>query len=322
MSSPHERILVIRLGALGDLIFCFQAFHEIRQAHPTAEIALLTRTPFVAFAQALPWFDHVFVETHPTLKTPGSWLELRKTIRDFGPNRVYDLQGKTRQTVLYALLGGPLGPEWSGAAPLCTFPRPWPPKPDMHFMDFISAQLRAANVPQQPPPDLSWFDAPVEKFGLLSRYVVLVPGCSPKALYKRWPTEKFAELVAAMKRRSLTTVMIGSSADEDVALSLKKKAPDVQNLCGKTSLFELAGILRRAEGAIGNDTGPLHMAAALRTPTVALLSGRTNPVWSKPPGPNVAWRQSERIEDLKTEDALAAYDSLAIGEGKGMKPPY
>ncbi len=310
MAPQKEHILVIRLGALGDLVFCFQAFHEIRQAHPDAESALLTRGPFAAFARSLPWFNRVIIDTHPTFLTPVAWARLRKEIVDFAPDRIYDLQGKNRQTILYALLGGPFGPAWSGAAPLCKFPRPWPPAKDMHFTDFLAAQLRAADVPPLPPPDLSWFDAPIEKFGLPERYAVLIPGCSPNAPHKRWPAHKFATLAQNLRSKNLVCVAVGTDADAEAVGTIKTLTTNVFDLCGKTSLFELAGVLRRAALVVGNDTGPLHMAGALGAPTLALFSGKSNPVWSKPPGPKVAWRQSAAIADLGVNDVVGACEKL------------
>jgi ADP-heptose:LPS heptosyltransferase len=310
--TQKEHILVIRLGALGDLVFCFQAFHEIRRAHPKAEIALLTRAPFAAFARSLPWFDNIIIDTHPTLATPLRWLSLRNDIAAFAPSRVYDLQGKNRQSVLYALLGGPLGPLWSGPAPFCKFPRPLP-APGMHFTDFLAAQLRVAGVTSAPAPDLAWFDANVEKFSLPAKYAVLIPGCSPSALHKRWPPPNFADLARRLGEKGLLAVAIGTNADAGSVSALRALAPDVLDLCGKTSLFELAGILRRAAIVIGNDTGPLHMAATLGAPTLALFSGKTNPAWSKPPGPKVAWRQSPNLADLSVDEVVAALQELGGG---------
>jgi len=310
VTLEKEHILVIRLGALGDLVFCFQAFHEIRQAHPDADIALLTREPFAAFAASLPWFNRVIIDTHPTFATPVRWLKLRHEIASFAPSVVYDLQGKNRQTILYALLGGPFGPAWSGAAPLCKYPRPWPPAPGMSFPEFMAAQLRAAGVLSMPAPDLFWFDAPTAKFALPSHYAVLIPGCSPNALHKRWPPQKFATLAKKLHDKGLACVAVGTQADEDVVNSIKASVPELMDLCGKTTLFELAGVLRRAALAVGNDTGPLHIAAVLRTPTVALFSGKSDPIWSRPPGPNVAWRQSTNLEDLSVANVVAAIDTV------------
>jgi len=318
VTPQKERILVIRLGALGDLVFCFQSFHEIRLAHPDAEIALLTRAPFAALAQAMPWFDRVIIDTHPTFTQPLAWARLVKEIKAFAPTRVYDLQGKKRQSILYTLLGGCLKLEWSGTAPLCQFPRVWPPTPTMHFTDFLAAQLRVAHVPAALPPDLAWCDAPVERFALPPPYAVLVPGCSPKALTKRWPPEKYAEAANGLRARNLSCVVVGTHADAAAVAAIKAAVPDVINLCGQTTLFELAGILRRAAIVIGNDTGPVHLGAAMGAPTLALFSGKTNPVWSKPPGKTVIWRQSPVLTDLSVREVLFALDLLLQhAKGKG-----
>jgi ADP-heptose:LPS heptosyltransferase len=309
--QPPASVLVIRLGALGDLVFCFQSFQDIRRAHPDAEIALLTRAPFAEFAKAIPWFDKVIVDTHPAATDIKGWAGLLSEIRAFAPTRVYDLQGKTRQTILYALLGGPLGPEWSGAAPLCKFPRVWPPLPDMHFTDFLAAQLRKAGIPATPKPDLTWLDAPVEKFALPPQYAVIIPGCSPGAPHKRWPPLRYAELATALQARSLACVAIGTSADKAAVEAIKANAPAVIDLCGGTTLLELAGILRRASVVIGNDTGPIHVAAAVGAPTLALFSGRSNPVWSKPPGERVNFVQKTNLNDLAVTEVVAALDGLS-----------
>jgi ADP-heptose:LPS heptosyltransferase len=310
VTPEKEHILVIRLGALGDLVFCFQAFHEIRRAHPEAEIALLTRANFADFARSLPWFDRVIIDTHPTFTQPLAWIKLRREIVDFAPTRIYDLQGKNRQTVLYALLGGPLGPDWSGAAPLCKFPRPWPPAPNMHFTDFLAAQLRAAGVPQAAAPDLAWLDAPLERFALPENYAVLIPGCSPDAPHKRWPPKCFAEVAHRLHTRNLSCIVVGTAADAEAVAAIKVIAPEIVDLCGQTSLFELAGILRRAACVIGNDTGPVHMAAVVGAPTLALFSGLSNPVWSKPPGKRVSWRQSPALADLRVDEVFFAFQLL------------
>ncbi len=309
MAFKKERILVIRLGALGDLIFCFQSFREIRLAHPDAEIALLTRPAYAAFARMLPFFDGVLIDTHPTF-SPSAWLQLRREIKAFAPTRVYDLQGKRRQSILYALLGGPHGPAWSGAAPWCAFPRPWPPKPGMHFTDFLSAQLRAAGVPAAPQTDLTWLDQATEAYAPPSPYAIIIPGCSPDAPHKRWPAKNFAEIVHKLRAQKISCIAVGTDADANVIDDIKKLAPDLINFCGKTNLFELAGLLRRAAGVIGNDTGPLHLAAAVGAPTLALFSGKSDPAWSKPPGKKVAWRQSPNLSDLSVDEVFFAFAVL------------
>ncbi len=310
MNNDKEHILVIRLGALGDLVFCFQSFHEIRRAHPDAEIALLTRAPFAAFAAKMPWFDRIIIDTHPATTDIGGWLKLRKEIKSFAPTRIYDLQGKTRQTILYALLGGPFAGDWSGAAPLCTFPRPWPPQPDAHFTQFLADQLRAAGVEAASPFDISWLDTPTEKFALPTPYILIVPGCSPHAPHKRWPANKYAALAKGLQKRGVACVAVGTESDAPVIAAIKTDVPDLVDLCGKTSLFELASLARHAACVVGNDTGPVHLAAATGAPVLALFSKTSNPVWSKPPGAIVACLESPDLADLKVSAVGVALDIL------------
>ncbi|HVI50693.1 MAG TPA: glycosyltransferase family 9 protein [Candidatus Sulfotelmatobacter sp.] len=310
MSGVRDRILVIRLGALGDLIYCFQAFHEIRQAHPGAEIALLVRKPFAAFAQAMPWFDKIIIDTHAKLSQQKDWWAQVREIEAFAPTRIYDLQGKRRQTLLFWSLKGPWGPEWSGEATFAHFGRLKPEVTKMHFTDFVAGQLRMAGVPPAGPADTVWLDAPVDHLNLPKRFAALIPGCTPKAAYKRWPPAHYAELARRIMAAGVPCAVIGTKDDLPVVDAIRAEAPGILNLAGKTSLFELAGVLRRAAVAVGNDTGPMHMAAAVGTPTLALFSQSTSPPWSRPLGDHADWLRSANLDDLAVETVWQAVKSL------------
>lgn len=308
MNAP-QRILVIRLGALGDLVLCFQAFHEIRRAHPGAKIALLTMPAFAAFASLMPWFDEIIIDERPPGQELGQWFGLIRKIRKFKPQRVYDLQGKLRQTVLFAALGGPFGPQWSGAAPLCSLPRLWPPQEGMHFTDFIAAQLRLAQVPSQPPPALPWLNAPVEGFGLPERTALLIPGCAPGREYKRWPVTHYVDLARRLYERKIAPVAIGAKADAEAIAAIRAEAPYVIDLGSRTSLPQLATLARRSVAVIGNDTGPTHLAAAVGAPVIALMSDKVDPAWSAPHGPRTKWLQGKPIAALTVDEVFVAINS-------------
>jgi ADP-heptose:LPS heptosyltransferase len=302
--AMKERILVIRLGALGDLVLCFAAFQTIRKAHPGAEIALLTMPAFQGFARQMPWFDTVLTDLRSPRYRIDIWWQLWRSIRRFRPTRVYDLQGKSRQDVLYFLLGGPLGPEWSGAAPFCSHPRLWPPQPGMHFVDFLAAQLERARINVGGGVDLSWLDGAVEGLGLPERYALIIPGCAPERLYKRWPAEKYAELAMRLKEKGLGCVAIGTVSDGYAISEIAARAPHVIDLCGKTSLGQVAALARRAACVVGNDTGPTHLAAAVGGRTVALMSDKVDPVWSAPRGPHAVWLQGKPLGELGVAEVL------------------
>ncbi len=312
--SGKERILVIRLGALGDLILCFQAFQEIRAAHPDAEIALLTMPAFADFAKRIPWFDRVIVDPRPSASQPFKWLRLVKDIRKFGPKRIYDLQGKKRQSILFALLGGRLwGPEWSGAAPFCSHPRLTEPSPGMHFTDYVAAQLQLADVQPLPPVDAGWFgkvsDTPLGRFLLPERYAVLVPGCAPHRGYKRWPASNYAALAEKLQEKGIASVVVGTKQDAAAVSAIRAIAPGIIDLAGRTTLFQLAAVMRGATCVIANDTGPMHVAAAVGAPVLGLMSEQVDAAWNAPKGPRAKWLQGQPLSTLEVDKVL-----LALGE--------
>ncbi len=112
--------------------------------------------------------------------------------------------------------------------------------------------------------------------------IILHPGASYGSS-KRWPTEKFAELINLLQERKKAEILIiGSHQDtklaESIVSSVSKKP---LNLAGKTSLRLLAGLISHADIFITNDSGPMHMANALETPVVAIF-GPTNPALTGP----------------------------------------
>jgi ADP-heptose:LPS heptosyltransferase len=312
--TQRERILVIRLGALGDLVLCFRAFSAIRQAHPHAEIALLTMPAFAGFAASMPWFDKVLVDGRAPGWRLDLWEKLAAQVRRFSPTRVYDLQGKNRQTVLYALLGGPWGAEWSGAAPLCSHPRLWPPQDGMHFTDFVAAQLKLADVQVPSAGDVSWLDAPLD-FALPGKFVVLIPSCAAGREFKRWPAAHYAELANRLHARGIASVAVGTIQDKAAIAAIRETAPQVQDLAGKTSLLQLAGLVRRSLGVVGNDTGPTHLAAAVGAPTLALMSDRVDPVWSAPKGRQTQWLQGRPLALLGVDKVFLALQGMLDKNG-------
>ncbi|MBI1273914.1 MAG: ADP-heptose--LPS heptosyltransferase [Alphaproteobacteria bacterium] len=305
--ARHRRILVIKLGALGDMVLCMRAFQAIQRAHPKANIGLLTSPPFATLARRCGYFDAVLEDPRAPKWDIGAWLDLRRHVSDFKPSRVYDLQGKTRQSILYYLLGGPLGKiEWSGAAPACPLARPWPPAPGIHYTDFVDGQLKLAGITDIGEPDLAWLDAPVDQFKLPKKFALLLPGSSLDHPYKRWPAANFAALAKKLEERGMQVVMAGARGDETQLAMIEHLAPGTVNLINKTDLMQLASIARKAALAVGNDTGPTHVAAAAGAPTLALFSEKVDPAWSAPRGKTVKWLQGNPIDTITVDQALAA----------------
>lgn len=284
-------ILVIKLGALGDLVQAFEPFAAIRAHCPHDRITLLTTAPFVALAEASPWFDRVIVDARPAWLNLPAVLRLRRQLQ--GYDFVYDLQTSGRSNRYYRLAGRP---PWSGIARGASHPHVNPARNRMHNAARLREQLVAAGIRSFPPPNLAWLTAAGPM--LPEPYAILAPGCSPHLPWKRWPIGRFAELATVIADRGALPVVVGTVAERDLAESIRAECPTARDLTGQTSLLELAGILARASLVVGNDTGPTHMGAVLGCPTIALFATASHPELAAPRGPTPGFVTVLRDADL------------------------
>ncbi|MCX7867044.1 MAG: glycosyltransferase family 9 protein [Limisphaera sp.] len=300
----NQNILVIKLGAFGDIVLAFDAFHAIRTHHRRDRIVLLTRPAYATWAKTMPWFDEVWAEPRLSWCRVLQWLRWGSTLRNAGFTRVYDLQGNDR-TALYFHLLGRRKPEWSGPVRGCSHPRPDFRGQRLPAYERLLRQLEAAGVPRAGPADLSWLDGDLSAFSLPQRYVILVPGCSAHRPEKRWPASSFAALANRLQADGVACVAVGTRSDQATLAELMALAPHVLNLADRTNFGQLAALARRALAVVGNDTGPVHLMAAVGAPTVVLYSAASDPFVVRPNGPSVAWLQRPRLRDLEVDEVWA-----------------
>lgn len=297
-----DRILVIKHGALGDLVQSFDACAAIRAHHAGAEITLMTAPGQAALAGAMPWFDRVWLDSRPPLYRLGAWWAIRSRFLRQGFRRVYDLQCSARTARYFWMLPRARRPEWVGAARGASHPNPEFQGRELSNRDKMAAQLAVAGIGAPGPADLSWLTAPVAHLGLPERFALLIPGCSPHLPHKRWPASSYGGLAARLAARGLASAVAGTRVDRGAVDGVCGVAGDAVNLCGRTSLFELAEVARRAEVAVGNDTGATFLASAVGTRTVMLMSRHTDPAVSAPWGPGAAWLKRENLAALSVEE--------------------
>lgn len=281
------RVLVIKLGSLGEFVLSLPAMKRIREAHPRSHITLLTVPRYAELARSSRYFDHI--EPSGDVQGFGAAWSLARWIRRSDFDRVYDLENSPLTRKVFANLW-PNRPEWSGEVRGATHRCAGRTRARMHILERQADQLKTAgvwpNAPTQPgeapPPDLSWIlkrapsQRPVAGAVKPRPYALLAPGGVSKA-HETWPLEHYAELSRRLYDKGLDILVIGSPDESAMARTIQRSTPRARDLTGGTDFAQVAVLGARAALAVGNNSGATHLMAASGAPTIALFSQAADP---------------------------------------------
>jgi heptosyltransferase-2 len=294
-----RRILVRATNWVGDVVMCMPAFDALRLNFPEAHIAVLARPWVAALFESHPGVDQVISYA----RGKGPFRDLSEMIRVVRLTRSlkFDLAvlfQNAFEAALLAYLGGVplrLGYNTDGRRLFLTHAVI---RNDEilkeHQVEYYLAILRALNWQApvgEPILRVGQKEAAAIREVLSSKGLSeedSIVGLSPGAIFgpaKRWPVERFAAIGdRSCERWGAKVVLIGSEKDVTTCLDLSRAMRhEVLNLCGKTSLGEAMALIRRCRFFVGNDSGLMHVAAALDVPMVAVF-GSTNPIATGPRG--------------------------------------
>lgn len=290
------KILILKPSSLGDIVQALPVLRLLKRHHRDAEIYWWVETRNAPLLEGDPDLAGVFHFNRQRWGTPWHWGDIWTGIQELRRHRfdlVIDLQALARSGAVGWLAGGKFFVglhDWRELAPGyydISVPRP---SAQTHAVDWYLETLRALGVPVR--FDFEWMPKReavardmAERWDLNSGPIVaLLPGARWEN--KRWPAEHFRELVSRVRARnaSLRFFVIGAKDDVPLAAEIVSAAPDhCLDLTTRTSLVETVEVLRASSVVVTNDTGPMHIASALRKPVVALF-GPTNPRRTGPYG--------------------------------------
>ena len=305
--SKQDKILIIKHGALGDMVQALDGFASVRAGHRDAHLALLTTKPFAGLARAMPFFDEVIVDRRAKAWHIPAWLEIRSMFHQ-GWQRIYDFQSssRTRRYIKHLI---PSSVEFVGVHPGSSHL--------LGDMTGINNRVRMVMTAEKggcpaTSATTDWLDGQTadDRDQINPPYAVIIPGCSPAKPEKRWPAEDFADLAGMLLAEGVQPVLAGTAVDQAAGDIIKLHQPNVVDMIGKTSLTGLAGLLRHASLVVGNDTGPVFLAARLDAPTVMVMSRHTDPSMSAPYGKRAGWIKDDDITKITPAMVMAKAGDL------------
>jgi len=288
--SPAQsirRILVLRLERIGDLLMVLEAIRDARAAWPEAEIDLAVGSWNLALARLIPEVRRVHALDVPWLAREGTgatWPQLIGTARRWQTER-YDLvlnfEPDIRSNLLSWFAGAPrrVGYDSGGGGPLLTEAVPYDRSRHVsdNARDLVArAAGRRVDRPQSAPRLEVTPDAVLAASTVLGSTTHPIVGVHPSGgrESKQWHLERFADVARRLAReRGATIVITGSAADRPLADDVLRQLTDVPTIdaVGRLELPALAALIGRLDLLVTGDTGPMHLAAAMGTPLVALF---------------------------------------------------
>lgn len=304
---PSGRVLLVKFWGIGSLQLLTPAVRTLRARHPQSELVLLTLSGNREMAQTLGVFDRVLtldVDSSSWTVVLSRIARVIAALRRERFDSVYDFEFFTRFSALVTLLTGAddthgfaASKVWRGSFHRRNVPfnRYWHVARNFRVLagDEDGRPVAAGDVDalRFEPQDEACVEGLLAAAGLPAGlpYAVLDPNAGSLSLERRWPATRFGELATRLVREDgFSVVLIGSQGEREYTEGVRNwcetdAQSSVVNLAGLLSTSGLAALLARASVVVSNDSGPMHLAAALGAPTIGLFGPET-PVMYAPLG--------------------------------------
>jgi heptosyltransferase II len=308
VQPPPRRIVVKEVKWLGDLVMSLPALRAIRRSFPDAWICVVTKSELASFFDGVAWIDEVIPYTvQRGLRGIGDRRSLVNTIRSRGFDLavVFPNSFESALWVRMARIPRRAGYIKDARGLMLTHKLKPPPHAmnghQVHYwLAMVRSTLGASGTVQDcaltaDPNHLqemgTWLDAHRKHKG--SRLIAVAPTASFGPA-KEWPAPHFVQLINELaERHDAECVLVGAPVERPRCESIASASPHgAMVAAGETSVGQLVALLGLADGFVGNDSGAMHVAAALGRPTVGIF-GSTNPARTGPlgPGTRVLWQR-------------------------------
>lgn len=324
--ATYRNILIIKPSALGDIVHALPAMASLRASFPQAKISWLVRPAFEPLLHCVSGIDGYLRFERRKMNgwwyRPAAWKTLKfflASLRQGQFDLVVDLQGLFRTAFFAFYTGCPrrygMSTAREGAVLFYSHKTSLSPE-TIHLIDYynrivadVGGKILCTDCPITPPDSaIASIHEKLSAGGVNDKpYAVLVPGSAHQS--KCWPTQRFAAIIEKISKELNLSVVGAGIASESILVDQLRQYTSVPllNLAGQTNIPELVALLKNARLVISNDTGPGHLAQALKIPTV-LIFGHTNPL---------------RVGPYKKPENVAAVDPTLRGSSiESHNPAY
>lgn len=311
----EENIVIIIHGGVRRFVLATAAINAIKRPHAGGRIVLITSKECEEMARLLPGIDELIIDPLPRLLEIPLWREMTRIIKSLRPAFIYDLQRSWRTNTYFRLLGR-RKPQWSGSISWCSHPLPPRVESRLHEYDVLKEQLLSAGVEEEhiTHPDISFLHggaslAPDLQQYTQRNYAMIYPGGSKNDNY-RWPYEYFADICNELKEAGVTSLLIGDASDAWICDTIATQCDSdlVVDICGKTSLRDVALLAAGASFAVCNDGAPSQIIHYSDCRQVMLYCSLSPAPYVMARGRNVRLLSDDDLRNIDPQEVMNAVD--------------
>lgn len=323
IEGQKEKILLLRLDRLGDLILTLPAIHAMKESFPDAKIEIIVHKEFVSFVQEIfPDADVIGIERNTFFKKMGNVISIIRRIKKTKYEYAVDLFTGTNHLSSILLF-------FANAKRKCGYgvgmrkyflKEMVPPAKQIKYeTGMVMDILKVLSIPPAPKKKIIIQIRPVIEKSVKQQinckdkdsYVVIHPWASEET--KEWPVHNYIALIKTMlkeKSRKDKIILIGSREEktkaEKIINVLTNVLTDVEkqrikDMTGEFQLIEIAALIKNAVLFIGGNSGPMHIAATFKTPSV-IISGYSSPIRWDPPVKEVNIIRNKGVQNDYEQD--------------------
>lgn len=333
MAGKTQRILVVKLADLGDVLICEPALRSLRLGFPDAEIDVLVPpssadivemidhgTSIVEFPKHA--FDNPVAFANPVNLALAAGLARQLRRRSYDAvvllHHLTTIAGALKFRALTVASGAEMiaGLD-NGRGTFLTHRVVDTGFGQQHETEYMLAVARAAGgAPTDPRPRLAHQQFSMAT-DLPTEFIAIFPATGPYSSARTWSAERYAGVANSLRGAGWPVVVVGGDDARDAARVIQRHVPDMIDLSGKTSLRELAAVVQRASVLVGGDSFIGHVASAMGRPVVSIFGPSNVNAWRPYGSVAVDEQQSEHARGVAVRHPLPCEPCMYTGYSLG-----
>ena len=248
-------IIIIKHGSLGDLVLSFGAIKTLRENYPNSKIYLLTQSNYKKIFKDLPYVNEILIDNRISIFP--SIINILRMVREKKVDLLIDLQNSTRTEIYNLFIKLFTKCKILSARKFSNYKYNQKKLGVQHITKNHQEQLKYLEINNYSQPDLNWMLKGQTK---LSNKVIFIPGASKSGEYKKWPSDKFAQIAKYLIDRNYEIYLTGSYLDLNTINEIIKLCPKSKNKINESKIEDFYQLCMSSSLVITNDTGPAHIA--------------------------------------------------------------